>query len=44
MKVIILRWGDSILGVFSSKEQAEVAEVFYSNLPAFDNPNVYFGQ
>jgi hypothetical protein len=44
MKVFILRWGDSVLGVFSSKELADEAEEFYSVLPAFDNQNADFGQ
>ena len=37
MKVILLSWGDYQLGVFSSKEKADEAETFYSQLSRFSD-------
>ena len=44
MKVILLSWGDYQLGVFSNKEKANEAEVFYSQLSRFADQTDEFWQ
>lgn len=44
MKVYILSFRNDVLGIFSSKESADEAEVFYSDLPYFNNKDEDFWQ
>jgi hypothetical protein len=44
MKVILLSWGDYQLGVFSNKEKANEAELFYAQLSMFADQTDLFEQ